>query len=286
MLIQLHELSNREVVSRGPLGKTSKAQWQGRRVAVVSIPKKLSEREEQNLLDHVASIRTIDHPNVLKLFGVVLGETQNALVMEFVAPRRLLHNLLHGPPEERAGFSIGEKFKIAYQVADAMAHLHELTIIHHDLSPHTVYVTSNGAVKINAFSFPLALDMTRPSAVRYLAACDAGRQSRGLDAFSFGILLWELFTEQTPFADLSNPFQVAMAVIQGQRPSLDHPNIYILGICGDKLMRLLHHCWNENADKRLRFTEIKEKLRMIARHEVALPHAIYRASVLENASSV
>jgi serine/threonine protein kinase len=235
-----------------------------------------------NSLGSKCNRTTVDHPNVLKLYGLVHGrpgdEINNwALVMEFVDPRTLLHNLLHG---KKGRFGVDNKLRIALEVANAMAYLHARDIIHRgtlqlisspailsefvlvedlflfsDLNPYSIYVTDDNTVKINAFSFPSALDMTHVWAVRYTAVCDGGLQSKQLDVFSFGILLWELFTEQTPFADISNPFQVATAIYEGKRPPLDDLPIP-RSLCGAGLKELLGRCWDQSAHARPQFTEI------------------------------
>ena len=83
-----------------------------------------------------------------------------------------------------------------------------------------------------------------------------------VDVYSYGILLWTLWTQKLPYADLrvKNPFQLMVKVTSGYRPSIP-PEMPVL------LQGLMQKCWSGDPKSRPTFADIIEEIRESQRAE-------------------
>jgi hypothetical protein len=75
--------------------------------------------------------------------------------------------------------------------------------------------------------------------------------------YSFGILLWEIYTRQIPYADRPST-SIPVAVVKGERPPIP-------STCPRKLAQLITKCWSAKPSKRPTFVEIVEDLQKISK---------------------
>lgn len=148
------------------------------------------------------------HPCIVQVFDLPSDEGADHIVMEYV-PGTSLHGLLRqGPLPSQDGL------RIAAAVAEGLAYAHGRGVVHRDLKAENVLVTPDGEVKIADFGLArrsaVATDagdesLTQEGVVvgtyRVMSpeqACGEPPDSR-TDLFSFGVLLYELFTGRSPF---------------------------------------------------------------------------------------
>jgi serine/threonine-protein kinase len=166
-----------------------------------------------------AAIATrLDHPNVCPILR--LGETSDRMLY-------LVMPFLEGEPlserETRQGpFSVAEGIPILVQVCHGLEHAHGLGIVHRDLKPENVMLVpesgSEPGVRAVVMDFGLAKQRRAgPELVKLTATGIVlgtpefmspeqirGRQLDGRsDVYAMGILAFELFTGQLPFAGKS-----------------------------------------------------------------------------------
>ena len=154
-------------------------------------------------------LANFSHPNIVKLRGVCTKGTPFCMLMDYMKHGDL-HRYLALSTGNADGMkrplSVTDLLMISQQVASGMSYISEKNYIHRDLATRNCLVGENLVVKITDFGLSVQLrdnnDYTilepRDGVVpmRWMSpeALTIGRYSRHSDVWSFGILLWEVFT--------------------------------------------------------------------------------------------
>ena len=154
-----------ESIGRGGMGEVYRARDTriGREVAIKVSGEAFSERFSRE----VQAVAALNHPNICTLHDV----GPDYLVMELVDGPTLAERIAEG------AMPLDEALPIARQIADALEAAHERGVVHRDLKPGNIKLTSSGSVKV--LDFGLAkLGGAAATIERQLAdaldACDAG----------------------------------------------------------------------------------------------------------------
>lgn len=183
----------------------------------------------RRLLDAVSAALALSHPNIATLWDAGEADGFHYLAYEFAAGRRLR--------DESAGVPMNPRraLDLAVQIADGVADAHSHGVIHGDLRPDTIVVTTKGSAKILDFGLapwtnggalrsraarsPADLPADAVSVLAYLSPEQAlgDAVDQRTDVFSLGTLTYELLTGRNPFAAASAADTI-MNVIQGPIP--------------------------------------------------------------------
>ena len=146
-----------------------------------------------------------DHPHVATIHNVlqeqVGGQDLGVLVMEYVAGTPASHLLDDGPVD------VGRVLKWGRQIAAAIAHAHEHQVLHCDLKPANIAITSDGRAKVLDFGISRATfeadDSKLPvrGTMPYMAPEQLVSKQflPAGDVYSLGVTLFELLTGRRPF---------------------------------------------------------------------------------------
>jgi eukaryotic-like serine/threonine-protein kinase len=163
------------------------------------------------------SVASLSHPNIVGVYDTGSDGDTWFIVMELVAGNTLRDLIqLHGPvhPARAA--------EICSEVAGALAVAHARGIVHRDVKPANVMLTTEGKVKVMDFGIARATavpSITQTAAVIGTAQYIAPEQVQGLEAdarsdlYSLGCCLYEMTTGQIPFNG-STPVAIAYKHIQ------------------------------------------------------------------------
>ncbi len=144
----------------------------------------------------------IAHDNILSIYD--FGEDEAGrpyMVMEYLQGEDLRHAIKGG----KTGHT-RTRLQMALQIARALEHIHSQKIIHRDIKPDNVFITTKGAVKVMDFGISKAQNTTKTSTgiVMGTPYYMAPEQVRGknvtgqVDVYAFGVVLFELMCGQRP----------------------------------------------------------------------------------------
>jgi serine/threonine-protein kinase len=188
-------------VVRGPAGFN-------KLVVIKQIRPQLAEDPEflGMFLDEARLAARLSHPNVVQTNEVGEEGGRYFIAMEYLEGQplnRIIHKL-----QKTGGLSLGVHLKIIAQALAGLHHAHELCdydgtplgVVHRDVTPHNVFVTYDGQVKVVDFGIAKALNSsseTRTGVLKGKVAYMGPEQARGervdrrADLFSVGVMLWE-----------------------------------------------------------------------------------------------
>jgi serine/threonine protein kinase len=194
-----------------------------RPVAIKCLPleKSADQGRRQRFLREALTASSLNHPNIVTIYGIEQIDDVQYMVMEYVRGVTLADRIRQGK------LAISEVVSLAIQVADAVATAHAAGIVHRDLKPANIMITNEGFVKLLDFGIAKLAEPWRETeadagnfttdgvAVGTLAYMSP-EQARGQkvdarsDIFSFGLVLYEMLTARHAFAADS-----ALAVMHG-----------------------------------------------------------------------
>ncbi len=165
----------------------------------------------------------LQHPNIVSIYDVGRTGNINFIVMELVDGRPLSDFI-----KEKGHLDYKTTIDIAKQMASALSIAHKHQIIHRDVKPHNIMITSDGVAKLTDFGIARAVSNATMVAdtskiigsVHYFSP----EQARGAyvdersDIYSLGIVMFEMLTGRVPF-DGETPVEVALKHINDDVPS-------------------------------------------------------------------
>ncbi|XP_013868087.1 ephrin type-B receptor 5 isoform X2 [Austrofundulus limnaeus] len=267
-----------EVIGAAQFGEVSRGRYRpaGRRevlVAVKTLRWGASDRERGMFLSEAGVLGQFDHPNVLKLEGVVTRSPPERIITEFME-----NGPLDGFLRENEGqFSILQLVGMLRGVGAGMRYLAERNFVHRDLAARNVLVNSNLVCKVSDFGLSRlmrGLDQNIPTytaslgskiPVRWTApeAFQHRKFSSASDVWSFGVLMWEVMSYgERPYWDMSNQ-EVMKAVADQYRLPPPHS-------CPPALHSLMLQCWQAERADRPGFDSVLSSLDRLIRHPASL----------------
>jgi len=170
------------------------------------------QQDEQGMLQEPRIMAGLKHPNIVELITVEQKDDTFFMVMEFIDGESLdkLIRRERSLPPARA-------LEIALDVASAIGFAHTHKVLHRDLRPANILLTSTGLAKVTDFGTSRLLatqDLfarTRIGSPPYMAPEHfRGRAVFQSDVWSLGITMYEMLTGTVPFYD-ADPVKIAQA---------------------------------------------------------------------------
>ena len=202
-----------EELGRGGMGIVYKAQDTklDRFVALKFLPHHLSRDEEnKKRFSHEAKAASaLDHPNICTIHEI--DETEPApgapggqmfIAMAYYGGESLKEKIQGGP------LPIADAIDIAIQIAQGLAKAHSTEIIHRDIKPGNILITTDGQIKIVDFGLAKLVgrtQLTKEGTILGTVAYMSPEQTQGIevdrrtDIWSLGAVLYEMLTGQSPF---------------------------------------------------------------------------------------
>lgn len=262
-LIQDSELVLGEKLGSGSFGVVKRGEWHvptGRvlPVAVKSLRSSMSRQTETltDFLQEVTTMQSLDHPNIIRLYGVVL--TQPLKMVTELAPLGSLYDMLRSRQFE---YPLVRLWLFATQIAAGMDYLETRRFIHRDLAARNVLLASREMVKIGDFGLMRGLSqdtdhyvMTAHRRIPFAwcapESLRVGSFSHSSDVWMFGVTMWEMFTYcEEPWLGLSGRQILWRVEREGER--LEKPPD-----CPQELYGVMRKCWACNPADRPTFAQL------------------------------
>lgn len=127
-----------------------------RRVALKAVRAeyRLNAHAQARFLREAQILSNLDHPNICRVYNYVTGVDQDWLVLELIEGRTLGDAL-------QAGLTASQRLAIALQIAQVLVVTHAAGVVHRDLKPGNVMITSDGNVKVLDFGLARSLPAGR-----------------------------------------------------------------------------------------------------------------------------
>ncbi|KAH8275924.1 hypothetical protein KR044_013300 [Drosophila immigrans] len=264
--IDYKELDIKEVIGSGGFCKVHRGYYDNEEVAI-KIAHQTGDDDMQRMRDNVLQeaklFWPLKHRNIAALRGVCL-RTKLCLVMEYARGGSLNRILAAGkiPPNVLVDWAI--------QIARGMNYLHSeapMSIIHRDLKSSNVLIYEaiegnqlyHKTLKITDFGLAREMYNTQCMSAAGTYAwmppevISRSMYSKSSDVWSYGVLLWELITGETPYKGF-DPLSVAYGV------AVNTLTLPIPKTCPETWGALMKSCWESDPHRRPDFKKIIEQL--------------------------
>jgi serine/threonine-protein kinase len=215
----------------------------------------------------------ISHRNVMAIYDIGTardeqsGQDINYIVMEYIEGESLTEYL------QNKKLELKDKLRLASRIAAGLAAAHKLGIVHRDIKTDNVLLDESGDPKILDFGLAKPLGaaisgveddstqtvthaaLTREGKILGTVTYMSPEQARGeqvdtrSDVFSFGIMLYKMFTGEFPFAG-SDPVSTIAKILEARQPSIRQTDENL----PPELDRIIDKCLQKDADDRYQDT--------------------------------
>ncbi|XP_047736209.1 tyrosine-protein kinase CSK [Hyalella azteca] len=255
-LIDRKELKIGDSIGKGEFGDVLLGEWRGVKVAVKRLKDNIHAAEQ--LREEASLMSKLTHENLVKLQGLVEEEGSILLVTEYMSKGSLVDYL-----RSRGRLHVTKRNQIMFacDTAAGMAYLESKNVVHRDLAARNVLISHDDVAKVSDFGLAKSAPATRDGVkfpIKWTAPEALRRNifSNKSDMWSFGILLWEIYSfgrvpyPKIPLAD------VTKYVENGYR--MDPPEN-----CPTEVSKIMKEAWLLESDQRPTFKEVLRRLQEI-----------------------
>ncbi|KAM6461068.1 leukocyte tyrosine kinase receptor isoform 1-T1 [Liasis olivaceus] len=238
-------------------------------VAIKTLPEICSEQDEMDFLMEALIISKFSHQNIVQCIGVSLQTLPRFILLELMTGGDMKSFLRQNRPRENqpSALMMLDLLNIARDIACGCKYLEENHFIHRDIAARNCLLTCTGPGRVAKIGdFGMARDIYRASyyrkggramlPVKWMPpeAFLEGIFTSKTDTWSFGVLLWEIFSlGYMPYPCKTNQ-EVLEFVTSGGR--MDPPKN-----CPGPVYRIMTQCWQHSPEYRPNFSTILERIK-------------------------
>ncbi len=188
-------------------------------IKILSDEFKDDERAVKRFINESKTVAMLNHPNIVKIYDVVITDERKYIVMEFIDGITLKDYI-----DKIGVLSWREACYYVKQILKALSHAHDKQVIHRDVKPQNIMLLSDGTIKVTDFGIakiPNAESITMTDkaigTVNYISPEQASgtKVDYRTDIYSTGVMLYEMLTGRLPFI-ADSPVAVAMMQVSNE----------------------------------------------------------------------
>ncbi|XP_066527612.1 tyrosine-protein kinase Tec [Hoplias malabaricus] len=257
------ELTLMKDLGRGQFGVVKLGKWRALCKVAIKIINEGSMSEE-DFIEEAKIMTRLCHPKLVQLYGVCTVQRPICIVTELMEKGSLLQVL-----QDTHTLNTVRLITMCQDVCEGMQYLEDNNFLHRDLAARNCLVNERNVVKVCDFGMTrYVLDNQYTSSmgskfpVRWSPpeVLHYQKYSSKSDVWSFGVLMWEVFSEgRTPFGSKTN-VEIVEEVTQGGRlykPQKCPPNVY----------EIMFQCWHANPQGRPSFSELLQRIEEAAEQQ-------------------
>ena len=221
----------------------------GRNVAIKVLKQEFSEDVNfvMKFRTEAQSAAGMEHPNIVNIYDVGSESGMHYIVMEYVEGVTLKTYI-----EKKGQLTYKEAVSIAIQISRGMEAAHAKNIIHRDIKPQNILISTEGKAKVTDFGIAKAVSKNTINAdvmgsVHYASPERArnGFVDNKSDIYSLGIVMYEMVTGRVPF-DGETTVSIAIQHLQEEMtaPSVYAPELPV------SLEKIIVKCTQKSPDRR------------------------------------
>ncbi|CAN8243453.1 unnamed protein product [Cochlearia groenlandica] len=161
-----------------------------------------SGRGFDQLKSEVIILTTVQHRNLVLLYGYCVEGSKRILVYQYMPQGTFSRHLFHWEDQGLRPLGWSTRLSIALDVARGLEYLHSLarhnqSYIHRDMKPSNILLGNDMRARVSDFGFVRSTDVGKGSMkTKLVGTVVTGRVTRKVDVYSFGVILMELITGQ------------------------------------------------------------------------------------------
>ena len=202
-----------------------------RAMKIVKKKSKRSAEEEKEILNEENILRTMDHPNIVKIFEFYSNDENYCIIMEHCKGGSLFKEIMTNGPFDETYTAY-----VLYQLFSAIHYYNSLNIIHRDLKPENVLIANknktNNYPNIKICDFGMSKIVEKQSmqnkvvgSLYYVAPEVLNKNyNEKCDLWSCGVIMYFLLTKKVPFSGTFNDEiieKIKKGVYDTKSPPLD-----------------------------------------------------------------
>jgi serine/threonine protein kinase len=215
-----------EEIGRGAMGVVFKGRDPliGRSVAVKTITAGVAESVDLlgRFYREARAAGGLQHPNIVTIYEMAESEGAPFIAMEYLQGESLEKLIARKP-----ALPLGTKIDYVVQACRALDYAHRRGVIHRDVKPPNIVITTDGMVKVVDFGIARIADASKTQTGMLLGtlAYMSPEQLRGqhadarCDIWALGVVLYELLTYRRPFTG-DNHAALLLNILQNEPPSI------------------------------------------------------------------
>ena len=252
-----HDYKKLQILGEGTFATVYEAQNRitdiMRAMKIIKRQKRCSEQEKREITNEINILKTMDHPNIVKIFEFYSNKDSYSIIMEYCRGGPLVSEIKsYGPFDEKYAAYV------MYQIFSAINYCHNMNIIHRDLKPENILIVSKNKsnnypnIKIGDFGMSKVVEKNAiqnlfVGTIYYVAPeVIKKKYNEKCDIWSCGVIMYVLLTKKPPFdGDMTE--EIIASIEKGEYDLKSPPFDKISKSALDLIQKLL----NKDVEKRI-----------------------------------